>query len=355
MPTPQLYPCTVDDPFLLSLSRRHREILGWCAVIFLSSLYYVLPAALMLAVALAASGWSRSAAGLVCALALGCVGPLHERPRTRALCQVVYEIFNVRHNVSPERVAALCEACVEGGDRYILGMHPHGVIPLQVLVWVAYADQYLRTPKHGTIYGFGGMASVLLYLPILRTLMGWFTGMPATYRNLKRNLTTGSGATFGKAKHPGRNLYMLPGGLAEIFTAKPGTHTVVWRARRGLCRLALETGARLTPVYVFGGNDFFFQSLTDGGLLARACRACGISITLFWGRFWWLPVVPLTPKHGVTVAIAEPLPARRAASAGGPTEEEVSALNLEYERALVALFDEYKAAGGEPDAHLVVK
>ena len=39
--------------------------------------------------------------------------------------------------------------------------------------------------------------------------------------NLKRNLTSGSGATFSRAKHPGRNLYMLPGGVAEIFTAQP--------------------------------------------------------------------------------------------------------------------------------------
>ena len=48
-----------------------------------------------------------------------------------------------------------------------------------------------------------------------------WTGMPATYSNLKRNLTSGSGATFSRAKHPGRNLYMLPGGVAEIFTAQP--------------------------------------------------------------------------------------------------------------------------------------
>ncbi|EOD34231.1 hypothetical protein EMIHUDRAFT_201911 [Emiliania huxleyi CCMP1516] len=86
--------------------------------------------------------------------------------------------------------------------------------------------------------------------------------MPATYSNLKRNLTSGSGATFLRAKHPGRNLYMLPGGVAEIFTAQP--------ARRGLCRLALETGARLTPMYVFGGNDFYFQSLTSRPLAGQS-------------------------------------------------------------------------------------
>ena len=70
-------------------------------------------------------------------------------------------------------VGRLVEDCVGRGERYIRGMHPHGVVPLQVLLWVAFADQYLRTAEHGTVYGFGGMASVICYLPGLRTLMGW--------------------------------------------------------------------------------------------------------------------------------------------------------------------------------------
>ena len=34
------------------------------------------------------------------------------------------------------------------------------------------------------------MASVILYLPILRTLMGWLTGQAARYKDLKRGLRT---------------------------------------------------------------------------------------------------------------------------------------------------------------------
>lgn len=105
------------------------------------------------------------------------------------------------------------------GDRFILGMHPHGVVPIQVsdqttppqltpntpslsstppfppdpppaaaalplpnppppeaLVWCAYCDQYLRASPHGTIYGFGGMASAVTMIPILRTILGWLSG-----------------------------------------------------------------------------------------------------------------------------------------------------------------------------------
>jgi len=265
-----LYPCRIDDPFLLSLHPTVRRVLAWVFVTLLASMYYLLPATVLVSFALATCGHVTTAAAIGLVLLGGSLLPLHERPYTRRLCQVYYELFRLRHNLTQERIRRLVEDCVERGERYILGMHPHGVVPLQVLLWVAFADQYLRTGEHGTVYGFGGMASVICYLPGLRTLMGWWTGMPATYSNLKRNLTSGSGATFSRAKHPGRNLYMLPGGVAEIFTAQPARHVAVWKPRRGLCRLALETGARLTPMYVFGGNDFYFQSLTSRPLAGQS-------------------------------------------------------------------------------------
>ena len=185
--------------------------------------------------------------------------------------------------------------------------------------------------------------------------VGWLSGQAASYSTLQRGLTAGVRQGTFNGKHPGRNLYMLPGGLAEIFTAQPGKHVIVWRARRGLCRLALETGARLTPMYIFGGNDFFYQTNTSDSWLARTSRACGISVTLFWGWRWWLPVVPLVPPHGVTIALTDALPARRTAAADGrPTEEEISALHQEYEVALRNLFDKYKAVAGYPEGELVV-
>ena len=53
----------------------------------------------------------------------------------------------------------------------------------------------------------------------------------------------------------GKNLFILPGGVAEIFVSEPGTHTIIAK-RHGLMKLALRTGAVLVPMYVFGGTDF---------------------------------------------------------------------------------------------------
>lgn len=389
---PTLYPCVVEEAYLRNIPQALRHVLAISVVTLVGSLFYVIPAAVVLAVTLAAIGHLRLSSALVVLLVCLATHPLREWPAARKFFQILYEPFGVRHNQPPERIRRVVEDCYLNGDRYILGMHPHGVFPIQALIWAAFADQYLATPELGTLYGFGGMASVIYRLPIIRSLMGWLTGtprtsyllpltsdllpltsylsltsyfflsprlprgtgMPATYANLKRGLTSGTGATFGRALHPGRNLYMLPGGLAEIFTARPNSHTAIWRPRKGLCRLALETGARLVPVYVFGGNDFYHQLLTDESAIARTSRAMGLSLTLFWGRLWWCPPVPLVPKHGVTITLAEPLPSRRC-KGEAPTEEEIASLNAEYEAALIKLFNEHKGVCGYPDGELVVK
>ena len=91
-----------------------------------------------------------------------------------------------------------------------------------------------------------------------------------------------------------RHLYILPGGVAEIFTSTPGSHTIVFKKRRGLVRLSIETGAQLVPCYVFGGTDFFHNLATDDGFFAKLSRMCRAGVTVFWGRYW-LPV-PFSPR-----------------------------------------------------------
>ena len=91
-----------------------------------------------------------------------------------------------------------------------------------------------------------------------------------------------------------RHLYILPGGVAEIFTSTPGRHTIVFKKRRGIIRLSIETGAYLTPCYVFGGTDFFHNLATDDGFFATLSRKLRMGLTIFWGPLG-LPI-PYAPK-----------------------------------------------------------
>ena len=342
-----LLPCEVAEPWLLRLAPWQRRVIAWTCITFVSSLFFLIPLSYLCIPLLAYCGAPASAAMLAAVLISLSFVPVTEWVAARRFCQVLYDIFPVRHNVSPQRAAEFVHRWKVKDERFILGMHPHGVVPIQAFLWAAYCDQYMRTDEYGTVYGFGGMASVIFRFPVLRTIMGWLSGVAATYTSLKSGMT---GAVF--ARPPvGHNLYMLPGGLAEIFTAKPGTHTAVWKPRRGLCRLALETGARLIPMYVFGGNDFFHQAATGDSTIARLSRKFGASVTFFWG--WCFLPVPLVPPHGVSIVIGDPLPSRRAAGEK-PTDAEIDALHKAYADELNAAFDAHKAAAGYPDATLKI-
>ncbi len=214
---PTFFPCVVEAPRLKALPRPLRVSLAWACIVLFAALYFLIPGLVIASIVLGSLGHLRVSLAIACVLVALAMLPAREWPGARRFCQLFYEIFHVRHNMDAARIERIAAASVERGERYILGMHPHGIVPIQALLWSAYADQYLRTPEHGTVYGFGGMASVLFYLPILRNIMGWLTGLPATYANLKENLThpTRKGATF-RGEHPGRNLYMLPGGIAEM-------------------------------------------------------------------------------------------------------------------------------------------
>ena len=106
--------------------------------------------------------------------------------------------------------------------------------------------------------------------------------------------TQGISQACNAAGRKPRHLYILPGGVAEIFTSTPGRHTIVFKKRRGLVRLSIETGAQLVPCYVFGGTDFFHNLATDAGFFARLSRMCRAGVTIFWGRFG-LPI-PFCPR-----------------------------------------------------------
>jgi hypothetical protein len=104
-----------------------------------------------------------------------------------------------------------------------------------------------------------------------------------------------------------RHLYILPGGVAEIFVSTPGKHAVIFKNRRGLCKLALETGCNIAPCYVFGGTDFFNNLATGDSWLSKLSRKLQMGLTIFWGQYG-LPI-PYTPR--VTMCLADPLTCKK--------------------------------------------
>ena len=284
--------------------------------------------------------------------------PVKPWPAFRTLFELWYEMFDFHHNVTEEFATSQKDSLV------ILAMHPHGVIPMHGFLWSAFCEQYLPG-----MYGFGATTDIVTWLPVLRQILGWLSAGSANKDVLLRRM-----------QKEGKNLYILPGGVAEIFMSKrnlseKNVHTIKGK-RYGLMKLALQTGASIIPVYVFGGTEFFDQIATVGEstqpgsnfgrFLQSFSRRMKGGMTLFWGQYGTL--FPYCPK--VSLVFGDPIvPVQgsegRERNMDGskgtcqkienPTQEQVEELMDRYTASLKELFDQYKDQAGYRNDELKIE
>lgn len=267
----------------------------------------------------------------------------------RKLGQLWYEPFQYSFNLSPEE-------CIERSklklhQKVIVCMHPHGIVPLHAVLWAACCDQFFTNPEtNQKLYGFGAAADIVQYVPFLRNVLGFLTAGSASYNVLKTGLMEGRVACIDPqtGRRP-EGLFILPGGVAEIYISQPGRHAIFIKKRKGLMRLSIETGASLIPCYVFGGTDFFSTLTTSDSWIAKCSRKLRMALTFFWGRFG-LPI-PYSPR--VTLCVGDPIPIPQV-SEECPLDQAIELLHGQFVQEMVKLFDDYKTLAGYPQAELEI-
>jgi hypothetical protein len=162
----ELYQCVPVD--WLWLPRPLRLALGWMIIILFSLSFLSIPISLFLLIPAVWRTFPMIASSYLIALIASFLFPLKEWPYARKWCQLTYEVFQVSGNLSQERLLK----AIEDGEhkRFMIGMHPHGIIPIHALIWCAYCDQYMSDGPRG-LYGFGAMADAVSYVPFLRNAM----------------------------------------------------------------------------------------------------------------------------------------------------------------------------------------
>ena len=123
-------------------------------------------------------------------------------------------------------------------------------------------------------------------------------------------------------------------------------------------KLALQTGASLVPVYVFGGNDFYHQVGHE-----EWSRSAQAAFTVFWGQYG----LPMPFPCKCSMVLGNPISPhgemcretsgnkRAAQKITEPTNEQIEELLERYLDALRCLFDQYKAQAGYPNAQLEIR
>lgn len=321
---------------------RTSTFLAWLLALVIPSLFYIGPAMLLLPPILYyMASWKAALASLLLNVTLATF-PNKRWPWFRSVFELWFDCFDFHHNLVVKKenpnMAALTKE--ESNALLICAMHPHGVIPIQAFLWMAFCNLFLEKS-----YGFGAAANVVLRIPLLRQVLSWGSAGSASYSTLYNGLSRGE------------NLFILAGGVAEIFSSKRNTHSI-YAQRRGLMKLSLQTGASLVPVYVFGGNDFYHQVG-----LERISRKSQAAFTLFWGQYG----LPIPYPTRCSMVLGDPIvpcgnigeevtgSKTTAQKVPNPTQVQIEELLQRYNTALHGLFHQYKAQAGYPNADLQIR
>lgn len=209
--------------------------------------------------------------------------------------------------------------------KYIVAISPHSVLPF------------------GSMFAFfSNLANVKNVLPNLniRCLAASFCFYIPIYRDILLAAGVCDAARYNARYLLDHDftLALVPGGATEALYAGIGRHTCYINKRLGFVRLAMQTGAKIIPVYSFGENNTWNTIETKSPFIkafrARWQRIFGISLPLVTNIF------PLKTK--INVVVGEPLAVPHIAE---PTDDECRAALELYKAALTKLWkahaDEY--------------
>lgn len=224
----------------------------------------------------------------------------------------------------------------DANGRYLLGVHPHGIVSCST--WATFALQYC--PHLPFDYRIGTV-SFNFRLPIWRD---WLLGC---------SFVDVGFASASNVLKSGKSLFIIVGGAQEALDARPGCYDLTLNRRKGFIRLALVNGADLVPVFCFGENDLY-DSVVDNSIGTRTRRiqtaiqkAFGYSVPLINGRGVFNYRFGLLPhRRPTTTVIGPPIKVKQNAE---PTQAEIDALHAQYVEALTTLHDKHRATYGHAD------
>lgn len=236
----------------------------------------------------------------------------------------------------PMRCIVEDDAVLDSPRPVIFGGVPHGMFPIGMLI-LALCNFALPFR-----WSRGAAASILFRLPIWRQVLRWNGGIDV------------SKAAITSALANGDNVIIAMDGIAGMFAAdrglREGKEVFLLTPRKGLCRVALQTGAPLVPFVCFG-NTKACKPFTDPcGFMAALSRLLRVSLIWPSGR-WGLPVPHRTP---VTIVLGSPLIAPSTEPIAEPTDAQVDLLHDQLLKQVEGIYYRWRRAAGYGGVELVV-
>jgi hypothetical protein len=213
--------------------------------------------------------------------------------------------------------------------------HPHGVFSMAHFFHIGtrFTDWPVR-PIHGTaIHWFW-------WVPFGKELLEAAGFVPSHYKSMKKVLEDGN------------SLSVTLGGVREITFCESGIMRLNIAKRKGIFRMAIETGKPLVPVLVYGENELYDLVKhpwldTINNFLVQF--ALFIPLPSMKGSWNWLQLAHKPLETKVESFLGDPVqvgPARHA------TEEDIVAIREKYFQALRELYAKTRPAHYKADLEI---
>jgi 2-acylglycerol O-acyltransferase 2 len=207
---------------------------------------------------------------------------------------------------------------------YIKCFMPHGVLPFGGLCILGDSQEQ---DAFGVQNNRLVMAHQIWEFAFLNQAMKAMGGIPAGYKEMFQTLKDGN------------SIMICPGGVRQAVISSHQLEKIAIMRRKGMFRLALQTGTPLIPIYTFGLSEVYHRS----GVAITLPFLFGNDKDTFawqWGRWWTaFPLqVPLTTVVGNPISVEKVLE---------PTEEQILQLREQYCKAVRELFEEWKGKYSE--------
>lgn len=199
--------------------------------------------------------------------------------------------------------------------------HPHGLMSITSAIHNA-----IRIPTKG--YTPTKLVSLDFYhkIPFVRDIMRKAHVVSANYENIKQTLDTDS-------------VSIMLGGVKELLNSDPHKMYLIIKDRKGIFKIALETGTPLVPVITYGENKLF-QPMRNSFLdtlnsYLYSLLRTGIPLPTFDSLKKWVMLYkgPLEPVHSY---IGNPLSVKKIEN---PTVQDIESLKQKYITEVRALFE----------------
>jgi len=160
--------------------------------------------------------------------------------------------------------------------------------------------------------------------------------IPSTYSVMKATLDEGT------------SIALCIGGLKEIAYTQPGVIKTSILTRRGIFKMAIQTGTPLVPVITYGENELY--DIYRSPWLDTLQKYTMICFPRVSSILQWISIIHRPLKNPLRTVIGAPIPVGEARE---PTAEEIIALRTKYIEQLRKLYADTKPENYQEELEVV--